>query len=104
METIVTLQGKIRLERKDSNRIRATFFFGVDAEHLQNAGELVLTVGEWQNLAIAIGLGLEKMIQVQDEKRYVPIQIVVEGEMGALGRGDELDGGRDSYSMPGIDR
>ena len=105
METTITLQGKIRLERIDSKRVRAVFFFGVDEEHLQNSGNLVLTVGEWQNMAIALGLGLESMIQVgKDGDRHVPMSIVIEGEMTALERDDELDGKKDSFRIPRIER
>jgi hypothetical protein len=88
----------------DSERIRASFFFGTDKGHLQKCGDLVLDMGEWQALASAWGLGLEQMVQVvfRDDKCYVPLHIIVEGEKKALGREDELEGEPDVYEMPRI--
>lgn len=104
MQVVITTQGKIRLERMDPDRIRATVFFGPDKDHLQKSGELVLDVGEWQSLGAALGIGLEQMVQVvfKDDKCYVPMHLVIEGQMKALGREDELRGEPDISEMPRI--
>lgn len=104
MEGRVDVLGKIRLKRKDSLRICATFFFGSDEEHLQNAGELVLTEREWEYLVAAIGggLGFAKIMHVQTDElgKQLPFNVIVEGEMEALGREEELNGEPDVRRMP----
>lgn len=104
MEVVIISQGKIHLERVDSDRIRASFFFGPDKDHLQKSGELILSVGDWQTLGAAMGLGLEQMVQVvyRDGKCYVPMSLIIEKQMKALGRENELEGKPDVSETPYI--
>jgi hypothetical protein len=85
-----------------SDRLRVTLFSGVDEDHYQLVGELVLTVGEYQNLFCAWSMGLSRMVQRPDNENnvYVPITVTVEGEMTALGRASELDGKPDVSVFP----
>lgn len=91
---------KIRVERTDPDRMRLSVFLGVDEGHLQKSGELVVDVGVYQNILCALRMGLELMVQKAPEATYVPLHVIVEGEMEALGRADELNGRMDVTRFP----
>lgn len=52
---------RLRDEHMDHHRVRQSWFVGPDAEHLQLAGTLVLSVGEWRLLGTALLGGAEIM-------------------------------------------
>ena len=51
---------RLRSERKGEH-VHTTVFVGEDANHLANAGDLVLRVGEWQAFGTALRLGAKQM-------------------------------------------
>jgi len=67
---------KWRLLKLSPNRIKVTVFYGEEGETMQNAGELILRVGEYQITAAALSLGAEKT------KGH--LKFLVEGEGAAL--------------------
>lgn len=98
---VVTLRMKLRPTRINKDRIHVIVFCGQDEDHYQRAGELALSIGEYQNIVCALGMGLSHMVQNAPEATYIPMQVTVEGEMAALGREDELEGRPDVSVFPG---
>ena len=52
---------KLRSARTGGDQVREQIFAGPDVDHLQLAGEIVLTLGEWQAFGAALILGAGQM-------------------------------------------
>lgn len=93
---------KIKLERRQEERLCAKIFFGRDEKHYELVGELRLSVLEWQVLGCALRMGLVQMQQfhLPTSTRYVPVRVVIEGELHALGRAADLKGADDISVYP----
>ncbi len=100
MDEVVTLRCKVKLKKTGDDRIRAQFFLGKSLGDLQLSGELILTIGEYQNIICGLSIGLSKMIRVADGVRYIPMRVHIEGEKTAFGRADELNGEKDETFFP----
>ena len=64
---------KMRLSRTYGDNISATVFLGPKGQTLQNAGELIMGVGEYQLMAAALAMGAKAtnghlLFQVEGEK------------------------------------
>lgn len=101
MKTHIQTFMKMRLKRLSSERLGIQFFLGPDRDHLQLAGDLNLNIGEWQVFGAALRTGIERHTQVtSDGDTIVPMQVIVEGQMKALGRENELHGRPDVVEYP----
>ena len=70
---------KMSLRRRDDESIDCTVFAGNEGQTLQNCGTLVLRIGEWQLLGVALGLGYDSYSSIKQHLYYS-----VEGEEEAL--------------------
>lgn len=72
---------KVRVRRTPDGNIRATFFLGADGQTLQNAGSLIMRIGEYQIIFAALGTGLKQPGWAQH------LTLELEGEDEALNPG-----------------
>lgn len=117
MREVVIGVVKLKLRRMDEDRMEVRVFVGEDEDHLQLSGQLVLSIGEYQRIACALGIGVKEMVQRTDNRivgecygcggtgefmvKNIPLRMMIEGEKEALGRKDELgDGEEDLVVVP----
>lgn len=68
---------------QEGNRVRETFFIGEEGFTLQNAGSLLLEIGEWQLLGAALLCSQEIV-----NKNYPRLKVICEGDKSVLTRGN----------------
>lgn len=77
---MLPMELKLRLKRTANNQIHVTFFIGEAGQTLQNAGSILVHIGEWQLFGAAVLHG-SKIMQKH-------LSLLVEGEEEALREDD----------------
>jgi hypothetical protein len=72
----------IKLRSKNiGDYIHETVFMGVDKDHLQNSGVIVMHVGEWQIFGSLLLMGADRMKAIRQYQGvdYVDVEILQDG-------------------------
>jgi hypothetical protein len=71
---------KLRAE-KLGEHIHETVFMGVDKDHLQNAGKIVMNIGEWQMFGALLLMGAEQVKRHRQAQglSYVDVEVLTDG-------------------------
>jgi hypothetical protein len=71
---------KVRSEKLPGERIRDTIFIGEKGQTLQNAGSIILRVGEWQMFGALLLMGAEQVRRHRSPQGVEPdVEVVTEG-------------------------
>ena len=71
---------KLRSEKRGEH-IHETVFMGVDRDHLQNAGVIVMRIGEWQMFGALLLMGAEQVKKTRQSQGvdYLDVEVLQDG-------------------------
>jgi hypothetical protein len=83
---------RFKVNEEYDDNVRINVFAGVDEDHLQKSGELVMRMSEWQVFGSALILGAQRLKQVDGGITYIPLSVLsddkLHGAIDLAGRGD----------------